>query len=72
MIWHLIGLYNLLKKIGITILLLMGPIMACPYCATSDTIGGGLSVSIPLVGIIVSPFLMVFGAIVYIRKKDLN
>lgn len=50
----------------------MGPIMACPYCATSDTIGGGLSVYIPLVGIIVSPFLMVFGAIVYIRKKDLN
>ncbi|MBT3662545.1 MAG: hypothetical protein HOG73_11960 [Candidatus Marinimicrobia bacterium] len=46
--------------------------MACPYCATSDTIGGGLSVYIPLVGIIVSPFLMVFGAIVYIRKKDLN
>jgi hypothetical protein len=72
MIWLSIGHYNSVKKAGLVMLLLMSSIIACPYCAASDTIGGGLSVYIPLVGIILSPFVMVFGAIVYIRKKDHN
>ncbi len=72
MTWHSIGHYNFVKKALLIILILMSSIMACPYCAASDTIGGGLSVYIPLVGIILSPFVMVFGAIIYIRKKDHN
>lgn len=50
----------------------MNGIWACPYCATSDTLGSGLSAYVPLVGIIVSPFIMVFGVVMYIRKKDHN
>ncbi len=44
-------------------------IWACPYCATNDSIGGGLSVYIPLAGIIISPFIIVGGVVYYIKSK---
>tara|TARA_B100000315_G_scaffold119015_1_gene109045 strand:+ start:4917 stop:5159 length:243 start_codon:yes stop_codon:yes gene_type:complete len=73
MIYHLIGQQcSVMKQFVLITGLFNSIIRACPYCAASDTIGGGLSVYIPLVGIILSPMVMVLGAILYIRKKEPN
>jgi len=45
---------------------------ACPYCAVSDTLSSGISIYVPLVGIILSPFILVFSFFLIVKNNDSN
>jgi len=47
----------------------IGFVFACPYCAAGDSIGSTLSAYVPLVGIIIFPFVL-SGVFIYISNKQ--
>jgi len=50
-------------------LLFFEKVLSCPYCAAGDTIGSSISAYIPLLGIIISPFIISGFFIMYVKRQ---